>query len=97
MLAGNSALSVSCTPIKKTVLLTFGYVQIEKVTIQNCLHDTSNYSDEIVMTFHVIPVNPIQDIESSISSQREEIMRRNTLRFSGSRYHKQLRKNSNGF
>lgn len=49
--------------------ITFCYIKIEEVTIENCLNNTSKNGNPINKTFHIITINPVKNVEKSIDTQ----------------------------
>lgn len=77
----------------KNSTLTFGNIQIEKVTIQHSLHYSSHNGNQIIMPFTPIAVNPIQNVQTSVRPQSKQVMRSDTLSLTSFAYHEQLGKN----
>ena len=44
----------------------FSYIQIEEVTVEDGLNNTSNDSDDVVEAFEVESVDPVEDVESTV-------------------------------
>jgi hypothetical protein len=38
-------------------ILTFRYIQIEEIAVQNCLNDASNDCNQVIMTFRHVSVD----------------------------------------
>ena len=43
----------------KLWFLTFGYVEVEEVAVQNSLNDAGNYSDPILEALTIVTVDPV--------------------------------------
>lgn len=71
----------------------FSDIEIEEVDVENSLNDTSDHSDRIEEALGVISVDPVEDVETAIHSQHEQIVTSDCFSFSSFRHHEQLRKN----
>lgn len=74
---------------------TFGYVQVEEVTIQYCLDATSNHSDRIEEALILEAVDPVEDVQGAVQALGKQIMARYGLSFPCLAYHEQLWKDGN--
>ena len=72
-----------------------GIVYPEKVGVKDCLDDAGDPGDRIDISLEKVSVQPIRDVERSIKTQREQIMRGDGFGFSGPLEHEQLRKDRN--
>lgn len=72
---------------------TLGNIQIEEITVQDGLHNSSNDSDEVKEAFKVVSVDPVQEVQSSVGAQGEQVVAGDGLRLTGLAYHEQLGKN----
>lgn len=50
--------------LNNEIAFTFREVQVEEITVQNCLYYASNDSDEVVVFFRVVTPDPVEDIQS---------------------------------
>lgn len=62
-------------------------VDPEKVRVQNGLQDPRKNGDGVPMAFRKVPVEPIEDVECSISAQSKEIVCGDCFGFAGSLEH----------
>lgn len=76
---------------------TLGNIQIEEITVQDGLHNSSNDSDEVKEAFKVVSVDPVQEVQSSVGAQGEQVVAGDGLRLTGLAYHEQLGKNGHRF
>jgi len=74
----------------------FGNVKIEEITVQDRLNNSSKDRNEVVVRFVGVAVDPVKDVECSISPQRKQVMARDCFSFTGFRYHEQLWKDCKG-
>ena len=72
-----------------------GYIQIEEVEVQYSLKNTSNNSNDVIESFKVIAVDPVEDVQGTVRSKSKQVMGGYAFSFSCFRYHEQLRKNGN--
>jgi len=76
-----------------TLLLTFSDIKIEEVTIEHSLNTASNHCDEVKESFHVVAIDPVEYVQSTINAKSKQIVTCNCLSFARLADHKQLRKN----
>lgn len=50
-------------------LFTFGDVKVEKVAVQNSLHNSRNDSNEVVVILSPVAVDPVEQVESSVHAK----------------------------
>ena len=62
--------------------LTLRYVEIEEVTVENSLHNSSHDCDPVMESFHVIPVDPVENVQGSVGSKSKQVVRSDCLCFS---------------
>jgi len=74
-----------------------GDVQIEEVCIENCLNDSSNDGDRIQVIFGVEAVDPVEDVQSTVRTQSEEIVSSDGFSRSGCLKHVELRHDGDRF
>jgi len=65
-------------------------VQVEEIAVQHGLDASSDDSDEIEESGIVVSVDPVEDVESTVGAQREQIVRRDGLSFARFGYHEEL-------
>lgn len=56
---------------KKTADLTFCYIQIEEITVEDCLNHPSNNGDHVKEALKVEPPHPVDEVQSSVESQEK--------------------------
>lgn len=61
------------------------------------MNDPGNNGNSIVVTFPVVSINPIEEIEGPVRTEGKKVVRRDALRLAGFAHHKQLRQNSDRF
>ncbi len=71
--------------------LTFGHVEIEKVTVEGSLHTASHDCYPVIEVLHEVAIAPVDDVERPIAAEGKEVMGGDGFRFSSLRYHVQLR------
>ena len=55
--------------IRRSLRPTFGDVEVEEITIENRLNNSSNDGNPIDETFGVVTIDPVENVEKSIDSQ----------------------------
>lgn|SRR6218665_2261622 len=73
--------------------ITFGYVEIEEVAIENRLNTASNNNNGVKEALHVISIDPVANVEGAIDAEGEKVVAGYRLRLSRLGDHEQLRKN----
>lgn len=68
---------------EKTKNDVLGIVYPEKVGIKDCLNDAGDPGDWIDISLEKVSIQPIRDVEGTIETQREQIMRGDGFGFSG--------------
>jgi len=71
-------------------------VEIEEVAVEDCLDAAGNDGDDVVERFSVVPVDPVEDVETSVGAESEEIVASDGLCLAGLAHHEQLGKDCNG-
>jgi len=74
-----------------------GDVEIEEVTVKDCLNAAGHNCDDIVETFPVVPEDPVEDVESAVWSKGKQVVTGDRLSLSGLAHHEQLRKDRHRF
>lgn len=59
---------------KYAAALTFCYIQIEEVAVEDGLHHPGNDGDHVKETLKVEPPYPVDEVEGSVESQEEQVM-----------------------
>jgi len=77
----------------KTLSLTLGNIQIEEVAVENCLNAASNDGNEVEEAFHVVAIDPVENVQCTIDAECKQVVACNGLRFTSLAYHEQLRQN----
>lgn len=72
---------------------TFGYVQVEEVTIEDRLNGTGKDNDQVVVALNEVAIQPVQQVQSPITAQRKQIVAGDALGFARLRDEEQLRQN----
>jgi len=76
-LSNRQILIAACTK----AALTFCYIQIEKVAIEDCLHHSSHNGDHVKESLKVETPYPVEEVEGSVESQEEQIVGGDGLSF----------------
>lgn len=79
------------------VRLTFGNVKIEKVTVQDRLNDACDNGNPVDEVLRVVTIDPVENVEKSVDTQREEVVAGDRLGLASLANHEQLRKNGHRF
>jgi len=75
----------------------FSDVQIEEVTVQHSLHNSGDGCNDIVEALTVVPVHPVDDVQSPVRAKSEEVVRGDALRLACLGDHEQLGKDGDRF
>lgn len=54
--------------------LTSRDIEIEEIAVENRLNDTCEDSNPVMKSFHVVSIDPIEEIESPIGSKSKQVM-----------------------
>jgi len=60
--------SSSCWQLEFLPFDDLGDVQVEEIAIQDGLDAAGNYGDDIVESFSIVSVDPVDDVEGSVGS-----------------------------
>lgn len=71
--------------------LTFGDIKVEEVTVQDSLYHTGHNGDHVEEAFEVETPDPVEEIESPIHAQAEQVVGGDCFRLAGLADHKELR------
>jgi len=71
---------------------TFSNVKVEEVDVENGLNDTGHHSDGVEEALSVVSVDPVEDVETTVHAQHEQVVTGDGFSLSGLGHHKQLRK-----
>jgi len=77
-------------------LQDFGHVKIEEITVEDRLDNSGKDGNQIIVVLADVAINPIQNVQGSIRSERKQIVTCDRLSLASLGYHEQLRKNSHG-
>lgn len=78
-------------------LPTLGNIQIEEITVQDGLHNSSHNSNEVKEAFKVVSVDPVQEVQPSVGAQGEQVVAGDGFRLACLADHEQLGKNGHRF
>jgi len=84
---------------RKGELLSFQHfcdVKIEKVAIEDGLDTARENGDQVEESLKVVSVGPVEDVESSVSSECEKVMGGDGFGLSGLADHEQLGQDGDG-
>jgi len=65
-------------------------VEIEKVAIENGLNTSGHNSDDIVERLSVVAIDPVENVETTVRAESEQIVAGNTLGLTSLGHHEQL-------
>ena len=65
-------------------------VEIEEVTVEDGLDDPGHDSDDVIETLEVEAVDPVENVESAVGAEREEIVAGDGLGLAGLGDHEEL-------
>lgn len=68
-----------------------GDVEVEEIAVQDRLDGPGKDRNQIVVSLGVVPVDPVEQIQGTVRSQREQVMTGNTFRFARFADQEQLR------
>lgn len=80
----------------KPKTLTFCYVEIKEITVQDCLNDACHDGDHVEEAFEVEAPDPVDEIQGAIEAEEEQVVCGDGLGFSGLADHEQLREDGHG-
>lgn len=75
---------------KKSAVLTFCYIQIEEITVEDGLNNPSDNGDHVKEALKVKPPYPVDEVQSSVESQEKQVVCGDGLSFAGLTNHKKL-------
>lgn len=70
--------------------LTFCYIQIEEITVEDGLHNPSNNGDHVKEALKVEPPYPVDEVQRSVESQEKQVVCSDGLSFTSLTDHKKL-------
>ena len=79
------------------VPLTFSDVEVEKVTVEYCLHAASNHSYQVKESLEVEAVDPVENVESAVGAEGKQVVAGDGLCLPRLADHEQLRQNGHRF
>jgi len=68
----------------------FGDVEIEEVAVKDGLNASSHDGNDVVESLGVVAPDPVQDVETTVGAESEEIVAGDALSLPGLRHHEQL-------
>lgn len=71
--------------------LTSGNIQVEKVAVEDRLHNAGQDGDKIIEILGVVAVDPVENVEGTVGAEREQIMTGDRLGLARLADHEQLR------
>lgn len=75
---------------KKSAALTFCYIQIEEIAVEDGLNNPSDNGDHVKEALKVEPPYPVDEVQSSVESQEKQVVCGDGLSFAGLTNHKKL-------
>jgi len=75
----------------------FGDVKIEKVAVKDGLDTAGEDRDQVEEPLEIVSVSPVENVQSPVSTESEEVMGSNRFSLSGLANHEQLRQDRDGF
>lgn len=79
----------------KELIITFGNIQVEEVTVECCLDASGNNGNKIIESLIVVAVDPVDDVQSTVGSQSKQVVACDGLCLSSLGDHEQLRQDRN--
>ncbi len=70
-----------------------GDVKVEEIAVEDRLDAAGYDGDDVVEALEVVTVDPVQDVQTPVRSEREEIMRCDRLGLARLGHHEELRQN----
>jgi len=67
-----------------------GNVEIEEVAVEDGLHAPGHDSNDVVEAFHVVSVDPVENVEGPVGSQCKQVVACDRLGLSGLAHHEEL-------
>lgn len=78
-------------------LLTLCDVEVEKVTVENCLNASCHHSYQVEKALKVVTVDPVENVQSAVGAKGKQVVRGDGLCFTCFADHEQLGQNGNWF
>lgn len=78
-------------------LQNFGDVKVEEITVEYGLYTSSNNSDDVIEALAVVPVDPVENVETSVRAKGKQVVAGDRLSLASLGYHEQLGQDSNRF
>ena len=72
------------------MMLTSGNIQVEKVAVKNRLNDAGQDGDKIIEILGIVTVDPVEDVESTVGAESEQIVTGDRLGLARLADHEQL-------
>lgn len=70
----------------------FSNVKVEEVDVEYSLDNTGYHSDGVEEAFSVVSVDPVEDVETTVHTQHEQVVTGDGFSLSGLGHHEELRK-----
>lgn len=93
---GITALETCCASDFPTVY-SLCVVNPEEVGVEDRLDDTGDLGNRVDVALSEVAVYPVRNVESSVCTQREEVVGRDRLGLASALQHEELRKDGNRF
>ena len=77
------------------MMLTSGNIQVEKVAVKNRLNNAGQDGDKIIEILGIVTVDPVEDVESTIGAQSEQVVTGDRLGLARLADHEQLWQDGN--
>lgn len=74
-----------------------GDVEVEEIAVQDRLDSSGEDRNQIVVSLGVVPVDPVENIQSTVRTQSEQVVTGNTFRFARFADEEQLRQDGHRF
>lgn len=87
----NKEICIKQNEVKKQ--LTFCYIQIEEITVEDGLHHSSNNGNHVKESLKIEPPYPVDEVQGSVESQEEQVVGGDGLSFTCLADHEKLRQN----
>ena len=71
--------------------ITFSNIQVEEVAVECCLDASSNNGNKIIESLIVVAVDPVDDVQSTVSTQSKKVVASDAFCLACLGDHKQLR------
>lgn len=72
----------------------FSDIEIEEIAVEDSLYNAGNHSNDIEESFEVETVDPVEEVQSTVWSQSEQVVAGDTFSFARLGDHEELREDS---